>query len=105
VIQAKPTPESAGLHLRRAFGFGNAKTSTLFYCSMFRNDVPEDYLAGFLWHPHRGIETITFSNASDPLAVPTEAIKWADTTPPLEADNRSLILFDRGDEVTAAGGE
>jgi redox-sensitive bicupin YhaK (pirin superfamily) len=36
--------------------------------------------------------------------VPTEAIKWADTTPPLEADNRSLILFDRGDEVTVQAG-
>ena len=46
-----------------------------------------------------------FCNASGPLAVPTEAIKWADTTPPVEADNRSLILFDRGDEVTVHAGE
>ena len=36
-----------------------------------------------------------FCNASGPLAVPTEAIQWADTNPPVEADNRSLILFDR----------
>jgi hypothetical protein len=41
-----------------------------------------------------------FCNASGPLAVPTETIKWADTTPPVEADNRSLVRFDRGDEVT-----
>jgi len=47
-----------------------------------------------------------FCNASGPLAVPTEAVGWADTTPPAEAENRSLVLFDRGDEVTVeAGGE
>jgi redox-sensitive bicupin YhaK (pirin superfamily) len=39
------------------------------------------------------------------LAVPTEAVGWADTTPPAEADNRSLVLFDRGDEVTVQAGE
>jgi quercetin 2,3-dioxygenase len=37
--------------------------------------------------------------------VPTEAVKWADTTPPVDADNRSLVLFDRGDEVTVQAGE
>jgi redox-sensitive bicupin YhaK (pirin superfamily) len=37
--------------------------------------------------------------------VPTEAIKWSDTTPPVEADNRSLILFDSGDEVTVQAGD
>jgi hypothetical protein len=46
-----------------------------------------------------------FCNASGPLAVPTEAVKWLDTAPPLEAENRSLILFDRGDEVTVQAGE
>jgi hypothetical protein len=46
-----------------------------------------------------------FCNASGPLAVPTETVKWLDTTPPVEADNRSLILFDRGDEVTVQAGE
>ena len=40
-----------------------------------------------------------FCNASGPLAVPTEGVGWADTTLPREADNRSLVLFDRGDEV------
>ena len=44
-----------------------------------------------------------FCNASGPLAVPTEAAGWADTTPPAEADNRSLVLFDRGDEVDGPG--
>ena len=46
-----------------------------------------------------------FCNASGPLAVPTEAIKWADTAPPTEADNRSLVLFDRGDEVAVQAGD
>jgi hypothetical protein len=41
-----------------------------------------------------------FCNASDPLAVPTEPAGWADASPSIEADNRSLVLFDRGDEVT-----
>jgi len=246
VIKSKPTLEGAGVHLHRAFGFGNTKDFDPFLLlDDFRNDVPEDYLAGFPWHPHRGIETITyvlagtvehgdsmgnrgvisqgdvqwmtagsgiihqempkgdpagrmhgfqlwanlpsalkmtspryqevkapeipdltdddgthvrvvcgtfwgktgpvdgiaadpiyldvsvapgkrktlpvettrhafayvfagggkFCNASGPLAVPTEAVKWSDTTPPVEADNRSLILFDRGDEVTVQAGE
>jgi len=46
-----------------------------------------------------------FCNASGPLTVPTEAVKWSDTTPPVEADNRSLVLFDRGDEVTVQAGD
>jgi redox-sensitive bicupin YhaK (pirin superfamily) len=46
-----------------------------------------------------------FCNASGPLAVPTEAVGWADTAPPAEADNRSLVLFDRGDELTVQAGE
>ena len=46
-----------------------------------------------------------FCNASGPLAVPTEAVEWADTQPPSEADNRSLVLFDRGDEVTVQAGD
>jgi quercetin 2,3-dioxygenase len=46
-----------------------------------------------------------FCNASGPLMVPTESVKWLDTTPPAEADNRSLILFDRGDEVVVQAGD
>jgi hypothetical protein len=46
-----------------------------------------------------------FCNASGPLAVPTEGVGWADTAPPAEAADRSLVLFDRGDEVTVQAGE
>jgi hypothetical protein len=46
-----------------------------------------------------------FCNASGPLAVPTEGVGWADTTLPKEADNRSLVLFDRGDELVVQAGE
>ena len=246
LIKSKPTREGAGVHLRRAFGFGNTSDFDPFLLlDDFRNDVPADYLAGFPWHPHRGIETVTyvlagtvehgdgmgnrgtigagdvqwmtagsgiihqempkgdqvgrmhgfqlwanlpasqkmtdpryqevksmdipeitdddgtavrvvcgnfwgksgpvdgiatnptyidvtvgpgrrkslpvevssqafayvfagsgkFCNASAPLAVPTEGVQWLDTAPPTAADNRSLVLFDRGDEVTVQAGD
>ncbi len=246
IVQAKPTIEGAGVHLRRAFGFGNTSDFDPFLLlDDFRNDIPADYLAGFPWHPHRGIETITyvlagtvehgdsmgnsgsiaagdiqwmtagsgiihqempkgdhagrmhgfqlwsnlpsslkmtppryqgilsadipevtdddgtrvriicgnfwgtrgpvdgiaadpvyldvsvppdkrktlpvtitsnafayvfagngkFCNASGPLAVPTESVGWLDTAPPREVNNRSLILFDSGDDVTVQAGE
>jgi len=247
LIKAKPTLEGAGVHLRRAFGFGDpGEFDPFLLLDDFRNDQPVDYLAGFPWHPHRGIETITyvlagtvehgdsmgnsgaigagdiqwmtagsgiihqempkgdaegrmhgfqlwanlpsslkmtapryqevkapeipaitdddgtnvrvvcgsfwgmtgpvegiaadptyldvvippgkrkvlpvettrhafayvfagsgrFCNASAPLAVPTEGVGWwSDEPPPAVADNRSLLLFDRGDEVTVEAGE
>jgi redox-sensitive bicupin YhaK (pirin superfamily) len=53
--------EGAGVALRRAFGFGNTSEFDPFLLlDDFRNDNPEAYLAGFPWHPHRGIETITY---------------------------------------------
>ena len=246
LVKAKPTIEGAGVHLRRAFGFGNTSDFDPFLLlDDFRNDIPADYLAGFPWHPHRGIETITyvlagtvehgdsmgnrgaiaagdlqwmtagrgiihqempkgdpagrmhgfqlwanlpsalkmtapryqeikapeipeiteddgtqariicgsfwgkrgpvegiaadptyidvtvppgkrrrlpvettrhafayvfagsgkFCNASSPLAVPTEGVGWADTSLPTEAENRSLVLFDSGDEIEVQAGE
>jgi redox-sensitive bicupin YhaK (pirin superfamily) len=246
LVKAKPFLEGAGVHLRRAFGFGDpSEFDPFLLLDDFRNENPDDYLAGFPWHPHRGIETITyvlagevehgdsignrgvitsgdiqwmtagrgiihqempkgdqngrmhgfqlwanlpsalkmtapryqevksgdipeitdddgthvrivcgnfwgkkgpvdgiaadpvyidvsvppgmkktlpvettrhafayvfagsgkFCNASGPLIVPTESVGWLDTSPPVEADNRSLILFDRGDEVTVQASE
>jgi hypothetical protein len=246
IARAKPTIEGAGVHLRRAFGFGDpSEFDPFLLLDDFRGDHPEDYLAGFPWHPHRGIETITyvlsgtvdhgdslgnsgtissgdiqwmtagrgiihqempkgnqqgrmhgfqlwanlpsalkmtepryqevksqdipevteddgtkarivcgrfwgargpvegiaadpvyidvsvppgkrktlpvettshafayifagsgrFCNASGPLSVPTESVGWLDTTPPTEADNRTLVIFDRGDEVTVQAGD
>ncbi|MDA3889126.1 MAG: pirin family protein [Allgaiera sp.] len=58
---ARPTMEGAGVHLHRAFGFDNPDQMDPFLLfDDFRNDRPEDFRAGFPWHPHRGIETITY---------------------------------------------
>jgi redox-sensitive bicupin YhaK (pirin superfamily) len=246
ILKAQPTIEGAGVHLRRAIGFGDpSEVDPFLLLDDFRSEKPEDYMAGFPWHPHRGIETITyvlagsvehgdsmgnngvissgdvqwmtagsgiihqempkgdpkgrmhgfqlwanlpselkmtspryqeikssnipeivdddgtvvrlvcgdfwgkkgpvegiaanpvyidvsipagkrkslpldtrnnafayvfngsgkFCDASQPLAVPTESVGWLDTRPPRETDNRSLILFDNGDEVTVQAGE
>jgi redox-sensitive bicupin YhaK (pirin superfamily) len=65
-MQATPTVEGAGVKLRRAFGFGNTEDFDPFLLfDDFRNESPEDYLAGFPWHPHRGIETITYVLAGE----------------------------------------
>jgi redox-sensitive bicupin YhaK (pirin superfamily) len=61
IVSSKPTIEGAGVHLRRAFGFGDTTEFDPFLLlDDFRNDRPAEYLAGFPWHPHRGIETITY---------------------------------------------
>jgi redox-sensitive bicupin YhaK (pirin superfamily) len=61
IVQSKPTMEGAGVKLRRAFGFGDTQeTDPFLLFDDFRNERPDDYLAGFPWHPHRGIETITY---------------------------------------------
>ncbi len=59
--QAIPTTEGAGVQLHRAFGFGDPTLADPFLLfDDFRNDDPRDYVRGFPWHPHRGIETITY---------------------------------------------
>lgn len=58
---AKPTLEGAGVRLHRAFGFQDPDRFDPFLLfDDFRNDRPEDFESGFPWHPHRGIETITY---------------------------------------------
>ena len=59
--KAQPTTEGAGVHLHRAFGFHDpSELDPFLLFDDFRNDVPAHYLQGFPWHPHRGIETITY---------------------------------------------
>src|SRR5215471_11028833 len=61
IVQSQPTMEGAGVKLRRAFGFGETGDYDPFLLlDDFRNENPDDYRAGFPWHPHRGIETITY---------------------------------------------
>ena len=61
ISPSRPTMEGAGVRLRRAFGFGEtADYDPFLLFDDFRNDRPDDYRAGFPWHPHRGIETITY---------------------------------------------
>ncbi len=61
VLPSRPTTEGAGVHLRRAFGFGKEHLFDPFLMlDDFRGDDPAQYSAGFPWHPHRGIETITY---------------------------------------------
>ena len=61
ILNAKPTMDGAGVHLHRAFGFSEPEMADPFLLfDDFRNERPADYLQGFPWHPHRGIETITY---------------------------------------------
>lgn len=60
IVESVPTTEGAGVRLRRGFGFGTNDFDPFLLFDDFRNDNPEDYRAGFPWHPHRGIETITY---------------------------------------------
>ena len=59
ISDTQPTLEGAGVHLHRVFGYPSL-TDPFLMMDDFRNDRPDDYKAGFPWHPHRGIETITY---------------------------------------------
>jgi quercetin 2,3-dioxygenase len=66
LFYAKPTLEGAGVHLQRAFGYYEIPQFDPFLLlDDFRNDEPAKYLRGFPWHPHRGIETITYMLSGD----------------------------------------
>jgi redox-sensitive bicupin YhaK (pirin superfamily) len=61
VSKSRPTLEGAGVHLKRAFGYHEAPGLDPFLLlDDFHSDNPKDYIAGFPWHPHRGIETVTY---------------------------------------------
>jgi hypothetical protein len=61
ISTSKPTIEGAGVRLKRAFGYSEVtQLDPFLLLDDFRSDNPEDYIAGFPWHPHRGIETVTY---------------------------------------------
>ena len=61
VFKSVPTIEGAGVHLKRAFGYHQVPLFDPFLMlDDFHTSNPDEYLAGFPWHPHRGIETITY---------------------------------------------
>ena len=66
VLRSQPTIEGAGVHLNRVFGFNEVPLFDPFLLlDDFRSDYPDHYLKGFPWHPHRGIETITYVLTGD----------------------------------------
>ena len=60
VLKSRRTMEGAGVRLRRAFGYADPSLDPFLLLDDFHSGDPNDYLAGFPWHPHRGIETITY---------------------------------------------
>jgi len=61
ILKSKPTLEGAGVNLKRAFGYNEVPLLDPFLLlDDFHSDNPADYIAGFPWHPHRGIETVTY---------------------------------------------
>ncbi len=60
IMESQTTMEGAGVRLRRAFGQDHPKLDPFLLLDDFGSENPDDYMSGFPWHPHRGIETITY---------------------------------------------
>jgi redox-sensitive bicupin YhaK (pirin superfamily) len=60
ILKSRTTMEGAGVRLKRAFGYTDPSLDPFLLLDDFHSNNPNDYLAGFPWHPHRGIETITY---------------------------------------------
>jgi redox-sensitive bicupin YhaK (pirin superfamily) len=60
IMKSTPTVEGAGVRLKRAFGYDDPQLDPFLLLDDFHSENPEDYMPGFPWHPHRGIETITY---------------------------------------------
>jgi len=66
ILERRPTMEGAGVRLKRVFGFQETPSLDPFLLlDDFGSDNPDDYIAGFPWHPHRGIETVTYMLAGE----------------------------------------
>ena len=76
VWKSQPTIEGAGVHLKRAFGFHEVpQLDPFLLLDDFRSENPEEFKAGFPWHPHRGIETMTVRVGEIRRAA--DAMSWA----------------------------
>jgi redox-sensitive bicupin YhaK (pirin superfamily) len=91
-LKSKPFLEGAGVRIRRAFGYDDIPAFDPFLLlDEFKSDRPADYLQGFPWHPHRGIETVTY--------VLKGSVKHEDSI-----GNKDIILKDELQWMTAGSG-
>ncbi len=92
IQRSRPTLEGAGVHLKRAFGPGDVpRFDPFLMLDDFHSQRPADYMAGFPWHPHRGIETVTYMISGE--------VEHGDSM-----DNKGLIRTGEVQWMTAGSG-